>query len=140
MTAKKAAPKKAVGRPAYSPAPKEREQVKMLSGMGITTEQIAALLSISEPTLHKYFQPELDTGYVQANAQVAQSLFRQATDKQKPNVVAAIFWLKTRAGWKEAQVADLGKKEQRQQDAQKVAGRFSPSAPPRLVAAGGKHI
>ncbi len=33
-----------------------------------------------------------------------------------------------------------GKKEQKQADAQKVAGRFSAAAPPKLVAAGGKKV
>lgn len=33
-----------------------------------------------------------------------------------------------------------GKKEQKQQAAEKVAGRFSAGAPPRLVAAGGRKV
>lgn len=33
-----------------------------------------------------------------------------------------------------------GKKEQRQKDAEKVAGRFSAGVPPRLVAAGGRKV
>ena len=33
-----------------------------------------------------------------------------------------------------------GKKEQRNEAAKKVASRFSPSAPPKLVAAGGKKV
>lgn len=33
-----------------------------------------------------------------------------------------------------------GKKDARQEAAQKVAGRFAPSAPPKLVASGGKAI
>lgn len=146
MKAKKPAVKKPAakrpGRPAYVPTDKDRDQAKMLSGMGVTGEQIAALLGISEPTLHKYFQKELDTGYIQANAQVAQSLFRQATDKTKPNVIAAIFWMKTRGGWKETQAADVGKKEERQAAAQRVAkgGKFAPTAPPKLAAANGKRI
>lgn len=114
----------------------------MLSGMGITGEQIAALLGISEPTLYKYFKKELEVGYIQANAQVAQSLFRQATDKSKPNVVAAIFWMKTRGGWKESQTAEVGKKEERLAAAKRVAKgrRFAPTAAPKLAAANGKRV
>lgn len=52
---------------------------------------------------------ELEAGHVRANAQVAQSLFNQATNEVKPNVTAAIFWLKCRAGWRED--GDMGKKE-----------------------------
>jgi phage terminase small subunit len=33
-----------------------------------------------------------------------------------------------------------GKKEQRQSDAKKVAGRFAAAAPPRLAAVGGKKV
>jgi hypothetical protein len=42
---------------------------------------------------------------------VAHSLFKQATDQTKPNVSAAIFWLKCRAGWRE-DPDQPGKKEQ----------------------------
>lgn len=35
---------------------------------------------------------------------------------------------------------EAGKKEERADAAKKVAGRFSPSAPPKLVAAGGKKV
>jgi hypothetical protein len=130
-----------MGRPAYKPTEKDRAQVKMLSGMGVTSEDIAAVVGISEPTMRKYFSAELKVGFIQANAQVAQSLYKQATDKDKPNVIAAIFWLKTRAGWKEAKDVELGKKEIKQQSAGEVTkGRFSPSAPPKLIAANGKKV
>jgi phage terminase small subunit len=33
-----------------------------------------------------------------------------------------------------------GKKEQRQEEAKKVGGRFSPGAPPKLAAANGKRL
>jgi phage terminase small subunit len=33
-----------------------------------------------------------------------------------------------------------GKKEQKQAQAEKVANRFAPAAPPRLIAAGGKKV
>jgi hypothetical protein len=110
--------KKGPGRPAYEPTEKERRQVKTLSGMGIPDYEIAKVMQVSEPTLRKYFAHELDIGHIEANAQVAQSLFRQATHAEKPNVAATIFWLKCRAGWKEAEHAPLGKKEQRELDAQ----------------------
>lgn len=114
-----------MGRPAYKPTEKDRAQVKMLSGMGVISEDIAAVIGISEPTMRKYFSAELKVGFIQANAQVAQSLYKQATDKDKPNVIAAIFWLKTRAGWKEAKDVELGKKEEKQEAAQKAStGKF----------------
>ena len=45
---------------------------------------------------------ELDTGQIKATAKVAESLFRKATTDGHPqSVTAAIFWLKTRGGWRE---------------------------------------
>jgi phage terminase small subunit len=39
-----------------------------------------------------------------------------------------------------AKIGEVGKKDQKQNDAQKVAGRFTASAPPKLVAAGGRKV
>lgn len=39
-----------------------------------------------------------------------------------------------------AKKGEGGKKETRLEDARKVAGRFAQSAPPRLIAAGGKKV
>lgn len=105
------------GRPKYTPTEKERSQCKALAAMGVPHTDIALVLQISAPTLRRHFRHELDTGMVEANAKVAQSLFKQATDTVKPSVVAAIFWLKVRAGWvegcdREPREEVLGKKEQ----------------------------
>jgi hypothetical protein len=66
--------------------------------MGTRYDDIATKLGISDDTLKKYYQLELDLGRVEANAKVANALFQQAMDG---NTTAQIFWLKTRAGWKE---------------------------------------
>lgn len=39
-----------------------------------------------------------------------------------------------------AKVGEAGKKDQRNEAAKKVASRFAPAAPPKLVAAGGKKV
>lgn len=102
-----------MGRPPYEPTEKDRAQVSLLAAMGIPDYDIAKVMQLSGPTLRKYFAHELEVGHIQANAKVAQSLFKQATDQTKPSVAAAIFWLKCRAGWKEDQ--DAGKKERAEQ-------------------------
>jgi len=107
--------KRRAGRPAYEPTDKERAQVKMLAAFGVREDDICKLLGISPPTLRKHFPGELELGHIEANAKVAQSLFRMATNPAKPNVAAAIFWLKVRAGWKDP--GAVGAKEQREQDA-----------------------
>jgi hypothetical protein len=38
---------------------------------------------------------------------VAESLFRRATGEGREGVVSAIFWLKTRAGWRETTVHEI---------------------------------
>jgi len=51
--------------------------------------------------LRKHYREELDTGHIKATAKVAESLFRKATTDGAQSVTAAIFWLKTRGGWRE---------------------------------------
>jgi hypothetical protein len=53
--------------------------------------------------LRKRFRDELDRGAAEANATVAGSLFLAA---KGGNIVAQIFWLKTRARWRERRAAD----------------------------------
>ena len=93
--------KKGPGRPEHEPTERDRGQVKALAAMGATMFEISLVMAVSEPTLRKYFHLEIATGGIEANAKVAQSLFRQATAQDKPNVTAAIFWLKARAGWRD---------------------------------------
>lgn len=91
------------GRPRYEPTEKERAQCRTLAGLGIPQTDIAIVLQISEPTLRLHFRRELDAGAIEANAKVAASLFRAATDDRRPSVVAQIFWLKVRAGWSDGE-------------------------------------
>ena len=87
------------GNPAYQPTDKDRALVKALTGYGIIQEEIATLLNIHRTTLIKHYKREMETGVIEANSAVAQSLFQMAT--RGKNVAAAIFWLKVRAGWKD---------------------------------------
>jgi hypothetical protein len=56
--------------------------------------------------LRKHYRDELDAGAVKATAKVAEFLFRRATTEGPQAVTAAIFWLKTRAGWTETQIQE----------------------------------
>lgn len=129
-------PKRRGGRPRYRPSENDRRQVRTLTGMGLTHDEISHVIGIAAPTLRKYFRHELDVGQIEANAQVAASLFRQATHATKPNAIVGIFWMKARGGWRDHDSAgQLGKKEQQQEQAQATAQgrRFAPgSAPPSL--------
>jgi transposase len=92
-----------MGRPPHQPTDQTRLQAKTLAAVGIRHEDIAAKIGICADTLVKYYKHELDDGRVDANAQIGKSLYEQA---KAGNTAAMIFWLKTRAGWKETQVQE----------------------------------
>jgi urease accessory protein UreF len=111
----------------YTPTEKDRGRVEALAGYGFTEEQIAADLGIGAETLRKYYRTELTTAHIKANALVAQSLFRKATGDGNGAVAAAIFWMKTRCGWREVErdMAPLLGKKQMQEAAALTAGHGS---------------
>src|SRR6185437_4843196 len=76
----------------------KRERVRYLAGLGVPQNDIARLIGCSPKTLRKRFRDELDRGVAEANAVVSGCLFAAA---KGGNTTAQIFWLKTRAGWKE---------------------------------------
>ncbi len=86
------------GRPAHKVTKENQDAAKRLSALGVTHEDIALRLKISADTLTKYYQDQLDEGRIDANSAIAGTLFQQA---KNGNTAAAIFWLKTRARWKE---------------------------------------
>jgi hypothetical protein len=90
----------------FQPSEQQRREVMALSGYGIAQHEIASMLDIDPKTLRRAFRRELDTGAIKANAAVAQALFTMATRDKVPS--AAIFWLKCRAGWREAHDVNIG--------------------------------
>jgi hypothetical protein len=101
-----------MGRPAHGPTPMGRRQVEALAGFGVPEADIAGVVGIDAKTLRKHYLHELKHGHVKANAKVAENLFRKATGDGREAVIAAIFWMKTRAGWKETSVQEhIGKGE-----------------------------
>jgi len=88
-----------MSRKAHQPDPAQRRQVETLAAYGIPETDISRVVEIDPKTLRKHYRDELDLGQTKANAQVAGFLFNSA---RNGNVTAQIFWLKTRAQWKEA--------------------------------------
>jgi hypothetical protein len=88
-----------MSRKAHQPDPAQRRQVETLAAYGIPADDISRVVAIDPKTLRKHYRDELDLGTAKANAQVAGFLFNSA---RNGNVTAQIFWLKTRAKWKEA--------------------------------------
>lgn len=101
------------GRKPFEPTDEERKLVQALAGYGIRREEIVLLIErpagkegklkpISLPTLRKHFKLELDKAEPTIIAKVADALVKTALDRKHPgHVVAARFFLKARAGWRE---------------------------------------
>lgn len=103
--------------PRFKPTDEQRKQVESMCAYGIPEHAIAELIGIDDKTLRKYFRHELDTATHRANSAVAQSLYQKALGNGPQAVAACIFWLRTRARWREHDRVDvpfipLGKKEQ----------------------------
>lgn len=103
------------GRPPFEPTAEQRVTVKTMASYGIPLDDIARVVinprtgkAISRKTLSRHCKAEIATGATEANVKVAQSLYRQAVDG---HVTAAIFWCKTRMGWREAPRAGIDAKQ-----------------------------
>jgi len=86
----------------------QASQVEALAAY-LSKEQISDYLGISRPTFDAILERDDNVslhykkGKAKAIANVAQGLVKQAIEG---NMTAAIFYLKTQAGWKETQVID----------------------------------
>ena len=84
-----------------------REKARYLAGLGVPQDDIAKFIGCAAKTLRRHFRDELDRGVAEANATISGSLFGAAFGAAKGgNVTAQIFWLKTRARWREGLAAD----------------------------------
>ena len=88
----------------HEPSKESRQLVKLHATIGTTQAIIANILGIDVKTLTKYYRTELDQAVAQANASVGGALFNKA---KGGDTTAMIFWMKTRAGWREKHDVDL---------------------------------
>ena len=86
------------GNKAYVVTEENRRIVQMMTAAGVTQEGIALCIGCSIDTLERHFRRELDTAVDELNTKVAGSLLKSALGG---NTAAQIFWLKTRARWRE---------------------------------------
>jgi hypothetical protein len=96
-----------MGRRRHEPDPAQCRQVEAMAGYGVPEADIACVLEIDPKTLRRHYRRELDKGHIKASAKVAENLYRMATGEGREAVTAAIFWLKTRASWKETSIHEL---------------------------------
>jgi len=88
----------------HEPTDTGRKLVGLHAMIGTPQETIASILGIDPKTLRKHYREELDHALAQANATIGGALFNKA---RNGDIAAQIFWLKTRAKWRERQELDL---------------------------------
>ena len=78
-----------------------------MAAYGIPQEDIGRVIGVSHVTLRKYYSTDLETAETNANAAVAGKLYAACMVEESPGKpdprhnVARMFWLKTRANWRE---------------------------------------
>jgi hypothetical protein len=90
-----------MARKAFAVSEATRERVRYLAGVGVPQDDIATIIGCAPKTLRKRFRNDLDRGIAEANATMAGYLFAKG---KAGDVTAQIFWLKTRANWRERTV------------------------------------
>ena len=85
----------------YVPTEAHRELVKAMTAIGTPQDDIALCVGLTGKTLRKHYAEEIKLGMIRANAAVGGALFNLATKPGTGQATAAIFWAKTRMGWKE---------------------------------------
>ena len=101
----KRAKPKGPGPPPYKPTDENRAMVEGMVAAGLKRTQVASIMEISPSTLREHFPLELKNGDAKAIFNVASGLYKNATTGTSTcpggNVTAQIFFLKTRARWRE---------------------------------------
>lgn len=82
----------------HEPTPEQRHIVQLHATIGTPQDDIAKVIGIDPKTLRLHYRDELDLASAKANAVVGGALFNKA---KAGDTTAMIFWMKTRAGWKE---------------------------------------
>jgi hypothetical protein len=85
----------------YTPTAEQRRVVKRMAAYGVPVDQIARSLNLGLQTVKREFKSELELGTMDATMEVADTLLAMAKSGAHP--AATFFWLKNRAGWKEAE-------------------------------------
>jgi len=103
-----------MSKPLHQPTDKTRAEIVALRSYGVPIKEVAAYIGIDDKTLYKYYKDELDNSAIKANANVGKFLYQAASGQALTTgasysdcVRAAMFWAKTRMGWKETNVQEV---------------------------------
>ena len=80
-----------------------RQKVRSWAAIGMPQDNIAKFIDCDPKTLRKHFRDELDRGMAEAITEIANCLYESA---KGGNVTAQIFFLKTRAQWRECRAPE----------------------------------
>lgn len=97
--------RRGAGRKRHVPSDEIRKQVKTYAAVGITQVQLCRAIGISDEVFRTHYLDDYEIGKVHAVAQVAGSLYKRATEGK--DLGAAIFYLKSQAGWRETPQVEL---------------------------------
>ena len=107
-----------MSKPLHQPTEKTRAEIVALRSYGVPIKEVAAYIGIDDKTLYKYYKEELDNSAIKANANVGKFLYQAASGQALTTgatysdcVRAAMFWAKTRMGWKETNAQEEENKE-----------------------------
>lgn len=99
--------------PPHVPTDKIRAEIIALRSYGVPIKEVAAYIGIDDKTMYKYYRPELEQSAMKANANVGKFLYQAASGQSLKDgatysdcVRAAMFWAKTRMGWKETNIQE----------------------------------
>ena len=102
-----------MSKPLHQPTDKTRAEIVALRSYGVPIKEVAAYIGIDDKTLYKYYREELENSAIKANANVGKFLYQAASGQALTTgatysdcVRAAMFWAKTRMGWKETNVQE----------------------------------
>lgn len=84
---------------AHKPTEENRKLIRNLAGIGVPIKMISDQIGISEHTLRKHYDDDIDMGQAKATTAVAKRLYDIAMSDSKEALSACIFWLKCRARW-----------------------------------------
>jgi len=113
--------KRGRGQPKFEPTPEQRSQVKLLKALGIPEDRICQTITnprtgkpVAPMTLARAFTPELASGATEVHALVGNFILCAILGKkpalgdpiksEQVRMTAAIFYAKTKMGWKETVV------------------------------------